>query len=85
MKRYFFVIVIFFCIVIVNATPILKLEHSTYQPKETLFATISTQGSFLEELKTEKKILEYELNYEKTFPILVNTQKEAEHVERVAK
>ncbi len=53
MKRYFFVIVIFFCIVIVNATPILKIEHSTYQPKETLFATISTQGSFLEELKTE--------------------------------
>lgn len=52
-------LIFIFSIYIVNATPVLELQHSTVQPQETLIGTISTEGIFLEDL-TRDDITFYE-------------------------
>lgn len=53
MKRFILIIIIAISISFTLATPILNIQNKNIQPKETLIATISTQGEFLDELKKD--------------------------------
>jgi len=52
MKRTILIVAIIFSLFLVNATPVLEMPSSA-QPRETVFAKISTFGTFLETLSVD--------------------------------
>jgi len=52
MKKILLIVITLFSLVLTSATPVLEIPHSA-QPQETVFATISTEGTFLETLSKD--------------------------------